>query len=60
MCGPSCFSAAGPPMMYRDDRPLEREVDPRPLQGNPEPGKGTGGWTRARSLQLKVGGFENI
>ena len=47
-------------MMYRDARPLEREVDPRPLQGNPEPGKGTGGWTRARSLQLKVGGFENI
>ena len=41
-------------------QPLEREVDPRLLQGKPEPEEGTGGWTRDRSLQLKVGGFENI
>ena len=41
-------------------RPLQREVGPRLLQGKPEPGEGTGGWARDRSLQLKVGGFENI
>ena len=46
--------------MCRDARPLERKVDPWPLQGNPEPREGTGGWTRACSLQLKVGGFDNI